>query len=747
MLTSTCQLALARGVPPDTAATLSGSIVADSWRESGGAVCLCPHGRKAGSHVPWWLVASARLRLRLSRSHTGLYSSSSTGPFGRTKSLLWPSAKVGPVPNGPTLEKKRESSPLCCCTRCGDFEGPTRFQRCLYKTRCKSFDIDSQSRSRPLLPCRQVRASCSHQDDKVGSSLEMSDVEDEDEGDYDGVVLSSVDELDLEAQFTVEQHKRDLLRSFEEDDKEQIDDTRRRGRKGDRKGRSQQHRDEGGGGMQIPERLLPRVAIVGRPNVGKSALFNRIVGGNQAIVHNEPGVTRDRLYRRAFWGSHEFLVVDTGGIINTDVAEEGVAVGIKGGNDTLVAAVRDASRSGLPSMIEKHVAIAVEEAAAVIMVVDGQAGLIGSDIEIASWLRRKHPGKHVTLGVNKCESPTKGLLQCTEFWSLGWTPFPVSAITGSGTGDFLDDLCSGLVKQEILEGADAGQDSEDEDRPLGIAIVGRPNVGKSSIMNAILGEERTIVSAMSGTTRDAIDMEFTSTDGKSYRLIDTAGIRRRAAVATAKSRAEALSIQRAFRAVRRADVVALIIDAKEGVTEQDGRLANRIEQEGKACVIVMNKWDTVPDKNSNTINRYTDAVRLHLSQLDWAPIVYTSATSNQRIPRILEAADQVGAERCKRLTTATLNAITQEAYAFKQPPTMAGKKGRIYYCTQAAIRPPTFVFFVNDSQLFPDAYRKYMEKQLRANVGYHGTPIRLLWRSKRRDPDRIAARSRAAARS
>ncbi|KAF3338049.1 GTPase Der [Carex littledalei] len=501
--------------------------------------------------------------------------------------------------------------------------------------------------------------------------------------------------------------------------------------------------DEGSGGKQnsslpkhIPDHLLPRVAIVGRPNVGKSALFNRLVGGNKAIVVDEPGVTRDRLYGRSFWGDQEFMVVDTGGVMTLSKSQEDVmeelAITTTIGMDGIPLATREMAVARMPSMIERQAVSAVEEAAVIIFVVDGQAGLVAADVEIAQWLRKRYSHKHIVLAVNKCESPKRGLMQATEFWSLGLSPLPISAISGSGTGDLLQEVCSELKKFEIM----GDYEEEEENRVPSIAIVGRPNVGKSSILNALVGEDRTIVSPISGTTRDAIDTEFTSSDGQKYKLIDTAGIRRRAAIVSAGSTTEALSVNRAFRAVRRSDVVALVIEALACITEQDFKIAERIEKEGKGCVIVVNKWDTIPNKNHQTARYYEEDVRQKLRVLDWAPIVYSTATNGDSVDTIISAASMVEKERSRRLGTAILNQVVQEALTFKPPPrTRGGKRGRVYYTTQAAIRPPTFVFFVNDSKLFPEPYRRYMEKQLRSDAGFPGTPIRLLWRSRRR-PDK-----------
>ncbi|OEL24615.1 GTPase Der [Dichanthelium oligosanthes] len=507
-------------------------------------------------------------------------------------------------------------------------------------------------------------------------------------------------------------------------------------------------RDKTSVSKHIPDSLLPKVAIIGRPNVGKSALFNRLVGGNRAIVVDEPGVTRDRLYGRSYWGEQEFMVIDTGGVITLSKSQAGVmeelAVTTTVGMDGIPLATREAAIARMPSMIEKQAVAAVDEADVILFVVDGQAGLgssfffcevfaglVAADIEIADWLRRNYSDKCVILAVNKCESPRKGQMQALDFWSLGFSPLPISAITGTGTGDLLDLVCSELKKFEGLDGVE-----EEKSKIPAIAIVGRPNVGKSSLLNALVGEDRTIVSPVSGTTRDAIDTEFTTADGEKYKLIDTAGIRRRAAVVSAGSTTESLSVKRAFRAIRRSDVVALVIEAMACVTEQDYKIAERIEKEGKACVIVVNKWDTIPNKNHESTTHYEQDVRGKLRILDWAPVVYCSATNGTSVEKIISAAALVEKERSRRLGTSILNQVVREAIAFKPPPrTRGGKRGRVYYTTQAAVGPPTFVLFVNDAKLFPDTYRRYMEKKLRSDAGFPGTPIRLLWRSRRR-PDK-----------
>ncbi|XP_075673905.1 uncharacterized protein LOC142643249 isoform X1 [Castanea sativa] len=581
----------------------------------------------------------------------------------------------------------------------------------------------SLSRSKRSLPHHISRFSSTNQQQQQPNQNQNQN-QDEEESDAEDIDVAALEE---EARNAARDYSSSLSRQLTIEDEPNV--PIQRGRKQSKPKVST---------INIPDHLLPRVAIVGRPNVGKSALFNRLVGGNRAIVVDEPGVTRDRLYGRSFWGEYEFMVVDTGGVLNiaksqVDVMED-LAITTTIGMDGIPLASREAAVAKMPSMIERQAKAAVEEASVIIFLVDGQvlcmiAGLTAADEEIGDWLRKNYSNKYVILAVNKCESPRKGLMQASEFWSLGFSPLPISAVSGTGTGELLDLVCSGLKKIEGTE----NHDEEEEDYVPAIAIVGRPNVGKSSILNALVGEDRTIVSPISGTTRDAIDTEFTGPDGQNFRLIDTAGIRRRAAVASTGSITEALSVNRAFRAVRRSDVVALVIEAMACITEQDCRIAERIEREGKGCLIVVNKWDTIPNKNQQTATYYEQDVREKVRVLDWAPIVYSTAIAGHNVDKIIVAASTVEKERSRRLGTSILNQVVQESLAFKSPPrTRGGKRGRVYYCTQAAIRPPTFVFFVNDEKLFPETYRRYMEKQLRTNAGFAGTPIRLLWRSRRK---------------
>ncbi|KKD37689.1 MAG: ribosome biogenesis GTPase Der [Limnoraphis robusta] len=435
---------------------------------------------------------------------------------------------------------------------------------------------------------------------------------------------------------------------------------------------------------------LPIVAIIGRPNVGKSTLVNRLTESQEAIVHDQPGMTRDRTYRHAYWQDREFSVVDTGGLIFDDDTEF------------------------LP-LIREQVMVALAEATVAIFVVDGQVGLTGGDEAIASWLREH--SVPVLLAVNKCESPTAGLMQSMQFWELGLgNPFPISSIHGSGTGELLDELIQYIPRRDEIE----------ESTEIRVAIVGRPNVGKSSLLNAFLGENRAIVSPISGTTRDAIDTVVERNE-KTYRLIDTAGIRRKKNV---EYGAEFFGINRAFKAIRRADVVLLVIDAVDRVTEQDLKLANRIVEEGRACVIVVNKWDTV-EKDTYTILEYEREVKSRLYFIEWAKTIFVSALTGQRVEKIIDLVDQAVAEHQRRVSTAVINDVIEEAVSWHSPPTTRqGKQGKIYYGTQVSSQPPTLVLFVNDPKRFNENYRRYMESQFRQQLGFLGTPIRLIWRGK-----------------
>ncbi|NER38748.1 MAG: ribosome biogenesis GTPase Der [Oscillatoria sp. SIO1A7] len=445
---------------------------------------------------------------------------------------------------------------------------------------------------------------------------------------------------------------------------------------------------------------LPIVAIIGRPNVGKSTLVNRLAGSLDAIVHDEPGVTRDRTYRQAFWQDRDFLVVDTGGLIFEDETEF------------------------LP-LIREQVMAALAEASAAIFVVNGQTGLAPADEEIANWLRpQKIP---FFLAVNKCESETQGLSQAAEFWQLGLgEPVPISSIHGNGTGELLDLLIAALPSVEALP----------EEPETKVAIVGRPNVGKSSLLNALVGEKRAIVSPISGTTRDAIDM-LVERNGKTYRLIDTAGIRKKKNV---NYGVEFFGINRAFKAIRRSDVVLLVVDAIDGITEQDQKLAGRIEEEGRACIIVVNKWDAI-EKDSLTIYEYERTVKNRLYFVDWAPAMFVSALTGKRVDKILDMVDNAAQEHQRRIQTSVINEVLEEAVRWHSPPSnRQGRQGKIYYGTQVRSQPPTIALFVNDPKRFNENYRRYVERQFREQLGFTSTPIKLLWRGKKvRDVDSPSA--------
>lgn len=436
---------------------------------------------------------------------------------------------------------------------------------------------------------------------------------------------------------------------------------------------------------------LPIVAIIGRPNVGKSTLVNRLAEGIDAIVHDEPGITRDRTYRNAYWGDREFQVVDTGGLVFDDDTEF------------------------LP-LIRQQTLAALAEASVALLIVDGQAGVTTADEAIADWLRQQ--SVPVVLAVNKCESVQQGLIQAAEFWSLGLgEPYPVSAIHGNGTGDLLDRLVTYLPPTNAL----------DDVVETNVAIVGRPNVGKSSLLNAFVGESRAIVSPISGTTRDAIDT-VVERRGQRYRLIDTAGIRKKKHIEYGP---EFFSINRAFKAIRRADVVLLVIDAQDGVTEQDQKLAGRIADDGRACVVVVNKWDTI-EKDSHTIYEYEKQIKARLHFTEWAETIYVSALTGQRVEKILDLVDTAAEQHKRRVSTSVINEVLQEAVSWHSPPTTRqGRQGKIYYGTQVSAHPPSITLFVNDPKLFGDNYRRYIERQFRQSLGFTGTPIRLFWRGKK----------------
>jgi GTP-binding protein len=418
-------------------------------------------------------------------------------------------------------------------------------------------------------------------------------------------------------------------------------------------------------------------------------------------------VTRDRTYQEGFWGDRTFMVVDTGGLVFDDDSEF------------------------LPE-IREQANLALAEASVAVVIVDGQQGLTPADQGIADWLRnQKVP---VLLAVNKCESPEQGLAMAGEFWRLGLgEPHPVSAIHGAGTGDLLDKVIGFLPAVELLEG----------EEPIQLAIIGRPNVGKSSLLNAVCGEKRAIVSPIRGTTRDTIDTTL-EREGKTWKLLDTAGIRRRRSVNYGP---EFFGINRSFKAIERSDVCVLVIDALDGVTEQDQRLAGRIEEDGRACVVVVNKWDAI-EKDSHTMPAMERELRAKLYFLDWAPMLFTSALSGQRVQAIFPLALLAVEQHRRRVTTSVVNEVLKEALSWRTPPSSrGGRQGRLYYGTQVSVRPPSFTLFVNDPKLFGDTYRRYVERQIREGLGFEGTPLRLFWRGKQeRDAEKELERQQHRAR-
>jgi GTP-binding protein len=460
----------------------------------------------------------------------------------------------------------------------------------------------------------------------------------------------------------------------------------------------------------------PIVALVGRPNVGKSALFNRLLGQRKAIVEDLAGTTRDRLYGEADWGGRDFILVDTGGI------ELSIASSAAAGENLISAAASSAGfQAGVSSglflkEIRQQAEVAIAEAEVIVFVVDIETGLTAADQEIAEMLRRTD--KPVLLAVNKADNQ-KRRSDVFEFYGLGLgDPIPVSAMHGTGSGDLLD---------AVIESFPPSQEEEEEDEAIKIAILGRPNVGKSSLLNKLLGEERVIVSNIPGTTRDAIDTRITY-QGLELVLIDTAGIRRRGKI---EPGVEKYSFLRSLKAIDRADVCLLLIEANQMVTAQDAHIAGYILEAGKSVVVVINKWDLVEDKDNQTMNEYTAKIRADLKFLEYVPVLFISAKTGQRVQKVLPLALQVQEERLRRIPTGELNRLMHEAVA-KNPP-KGGQRYRLkfLYATQARTDPPTFVFFVNDPTLVHFSYQRYLENQLRERYGFIGAPLRLIFRSRK----------------
>ena len=438
----------------------------------------------------------------------------------------------------------------------------------------------------------------------------------------------------------------------------------------------------------------PLIAVVGRPNVGKSTLFNKIIGRRLAIVDDTPGVTRDRIYGDTEWCGRTVSLVDTGGI-------------------------EPASDDIILVQMRRQAELAIELADVIIMVTDLTAGVVATDQEVAAMLKKS--GKPVVLCVNKCDRLGDPPPEFYEFYNLGLgDPIEVSAVHGHGTGDLLD------AAFEHLPPADAS-DSQEEDT-IRVAIIGKPNAGKSSLVNYIAGEERAIVSSIAGTTRDAIDSAVENEHG-SFVFIDTAGLRRKSRVSKAQDILEKYSVLRAQMAVERADVCLILIDATEGFTEQDAKVAGLAHEQGKGCIVAVNKWDAV-EKDDKTMAQMRKSLMNDLAFMSYVPIVFISAKTGQRVERLFELIKFVNDQNAMRISTGMLNDLLADATARVQPPTDKGKRLKIYYVTQASTRPPTFVFFCNDPELFHFSYQRYLENQIRETFGLEGTPVRIVVRGR-----------------
>ncbi len=434
----------------------------------------------------------------------------------------------------------------------------------------------------------------------------------------------------------------------------------------------------------------PIVAVVGRPNVGKSTLFNKLIGQRLAIVEDTPGVTRDRIYGTCEWQNHSFLLVDTGGI-------------------------EPSIDDGILLHMRQQAQLAIETAQAIIFVTDLRSGVTAQDQDIAAMLLRS--GKPVILAVNKVDSLGAPPMELYDFYSLGLGEvYPVSSVHGHGTGDLLDAVCEHLTFEE---------ESDVEDERISVAVIGRPNVGKSSLVNYVLGEERMIVANEAGTTRDAIDSEVENQYGK-FIFTDTAGLRKKGKV---EDGVERFSVLRSLAAVQRSRVCVIMIDATEGFTEQDSKVAGFAHEQGKACIIAVNKWDAV-EKDDKTMDVMRKKLMNDFSFMSYAPIIFISAKTGQRVDRLFELIKYVDGQNALRVTTGVLNELLARATARVQPPSDKGKRLKIYYMTQISTRPPTFVCFVNSRQLFHFSYQRYLENQIRATFGLEGTPVRIIPRER-----------------
>ena len=465
---------------------------------------------------------------------------------------------------------------------------------------------------------------------------------------------------------------------------------------------------------------LPIIAVIGRPNTGKSTIVNRLSNSfkDGAIVHDEPGITRDRTYRVGMWNDYNFQVVDTGGIVFDDVEDI------------------------FADKITQQALLALGEATAAMMVCDGKEGVNPLDLILADWLRKNNKIP-LYLAVNKCESETQGIAQAQDFWSLGLgAPHPVSGIHGTGLGDLLDEMTVTHLKKVT---------KVQKENATNIAFIGRPNVGKSSLFNRLLGVDRSIVSDIAGTTRDTVDALVHRGD-TTYRIVDTAGVRKKGKI---EYGAEFFMVNRAFKAVKRAEVVVLLLgtcvkttacycccpflsgnvffsfsDATDGIVEQDRILAERIAQEGRSCVIALNKWDIVPEKDDKTYLKAVENVRVSLPALRWDEVALISAKTGQRTEKLFEAVDRAAKQFSRRIPTAIINEVVQDATAWMAPPTVGSRAGRIYYCIQTSTAPPTIVVFCNDPALFTDNYQRFLERKIRDALDFEGTPIKMIFRGK-----------------
>ena len=436
---------------------------------------------------------------------------------------------------------------------------------------------------------------------------------------------------------------------------------------------------------------MPVVAVVGRPNVGKSTLFNKLIGERRSIVLDTPGVTRDRIYATCEWNDRKFMLVDTGGIEPKS-------------DDTILSQMR------------RQAEMAIASASVIIFMCDVRAGLLADDKDIAIMLKKS--GKPIVLAVNKVDRVGEPPFEFYEFFELGFErePIAVSSLHGSGTGDLLD---------AVIEECDFDDSDNSDEGVINVAVIGKPNAGKSSIINRMCGEDRVIVSDIAGTTRDSVDTRVENSHGI-YNFIDTAGIRRHSKV---EDQIEKFSVIRAKMAVERADVCLLMIDANDGVTEQDEKIAGIAHEAGKACIIVINKWDSV-EKDNGSVSRFTNEIRTALAYMPYAPIIFVSALTGQRCAHIYELVNSVYAEAHRRITTGMLNDLLNDATNRVQPPSDKGKRLKIYYMTQTSVAPPTFVIFCNSEELFHFSYRRYLENCLRDTFGFSGTPIRLVIRQR-----------------